>query len=391
MKSLRIFPAVALLLGSFVFSPGALAVNDPNAAVVKLRDPFNGGCLEAGVTLDNCFTDVASLNSWIGTRLPSAAKPLLVDIGPGTFTDEPFRCVNKGHITVRGSGRPNTTLGPSSITGRGMFLRNCTNLNVLNLKLVGTYATIDWGGTGITTWTDVEVIGAGFGWYESGDVTCSQQQTKHYWFGSRIEGQTYGGNTHAYGSSCGENWFFGSELISSPNGLWREAFPIWVSGIPSCSSCKGEAHIYGSVLRVNVTSAGNHTTSFPVAAAYAQGGQIHIHGTGIDVISQASITIAALKADSGGMIHANGAAYNLSTGVGGTVTRIANNGGHVHAPYLWEHIPDPAVAPNFTSVNGADMTTEVVNNGADINMLVYNNQCTGAGGPWYNVALRTCR
>jgi hypothetical protein len=63
------------------------------------------------------------------------------------------------------------------------------------------------------------------------------------------------------------------------------------------------------------------------------------------------------------MIHANGAAYNLHTGTGGTVTRIVkdtNSATHVHAPYVWEEHPNP---PNILSANGAD--TAVTTSTAD--------------------------
>lgn len=380
MKSFRIF-ALALI-GYLVFSSSVYAANDPNAAVIQLRDPNNGGCLESGVTINNCFTDMASVNSWINTRLPNATTPLLVDIGPGTFADN-FKCVNKGYITLRGAGRQNTTIGPGTDVGAGMLLKNCTNLNVSSLRVIGTYGAIQWSGTGITKWTDVEVVGQGYGWYETFNslFPCSSQQTKHYWFSSRIEAQTFFGNVSAYPTACGENWFFGSELISSATSGWNIVFPIWVSA-------PGEAHIYGSVLRAIVTGAGQNTPASSVAAAYAQGGQIHIHGTGIDVISQIAAPIVALKADTGGMIHANGAAYNLSTGTGGTVTRIANNGGHVHAPYVWEHIPDPVTTPNYTSVTGTDMTTILASDGHP-HLVIYDTSCTSSR--WYDTVDKACR
>jgi hypothetical protein len=189
---------------------------------------------------------------------------------------------------------------------------------------------------------------------------------------------------NGYDASCDESWFFGTEIQADlcdlngygPNGN----FLIRASG-------QGEVHVYGSVVRVGATCPMGVGT--PIVAITASNGRnVHVHGTGIDVISTVPNNIVVLLANSGGTIHANASAYNLST-TSGTVTRISNSGGHIHAPYHWEHIPDPATIPNFTSVSGADMTTEVV--GADINMLVYNNQCTGAGGPWYNVALRSCR
>lgn len=82
MKSSRVLSLITLL-GCFVFSAGALAVIDNNAAVVQLRDPANGGCMEAGAPLNNCFTDASTLADWISiTRnpTPSSTAPLLVKI-----------------------------------------------------------------------------------------------------------------------------------------------------------------------------------------------------------------------------------------------------------------------------------------------------------------------
>jgi hypothetical protein len=188
-----------------------------------------------------------------------------------------------------------------------------------------------------------------------------------------------------YKAACDESWFFGSE-ISETASTYLNGNGLVALGV----SGQAEAHVYGSAIRAisDVTATGNG----PIVAVNASnGGIVHIHGTGIDVISSVPNNLVALNAATGGLIHANESSYNLST-PSGTVTRIkkdTNINTHVHAPYLWEHIPDPTTIPNFTSVTGADTTTEVV--GADINMLVYNSQCTGSGGPWYNVALRTCR
>lgn len=98
--------------------------------------------------------------------------------------------------------------------------------------------------------------------------------------------------------------------------------------------------------------------------------------------------IVVLSAATGGTIHANGSSYNLST-VGGTVTRVVNNGGHIHAPYLWEHIPDPATVPNFTSVTGADMTTVTTGTSdGQPHLLIYSTNCASK---WYDSVDKACR
>jgi hypothetical protein len=366
MKSLRIFSAV--LLGCLAFSFGAgAAVIDNDAPVVKLRDPTNGGCNEAGLPLDNCFTDKTSFISWIdNTRVPSSTKPLLVEIGPGNYGQ--LNCgsassTSPTHITYRGAGIGKTKL--QSFTNH-----KCDQLTFSDLTITGSsgYAVVMNIGGKTTYWHDVELLN---GWQE---YICAGSIGKHYWFSSRIRGYT---------ASCDDAWFFGSEIFHSS----VENF--------SALNIVGnvEVHVYGSTIRATLMATNPDYLGVAVTAVSASGtADVHIHGTGIDAISVLGNPVTALSASNGAKIHVNATSYNLSSGTGGTVTRISKDtdpNTHVHAPYLWEHIPDPATAPSYTSVNGADITTEM--DGADVNLLVYNSQCTGSGGPWYNVALRTCR
>jgi hypothetical protein len=236
---------------------------------------------------------------------------------------------------------------------------------------------IVWGGGGRSTWRSVDIEAAGTAWYE---IPCGTQKGEHYWFGSRIVSAVRAAPA-TYQGLCDESWIIGSEVAMLPGASYD--LPGRATILASKVGPSATVHVYGGVLRWLASGSGE-------AALATNGGAIHVHGTGIDVLSGQGNATALRAIGAGSMIHANASSYNLSAAPGKTVTRIkVENGGHVHAPYLWEHIPDPAVAPNFTSVTGADMTTETV--GADINMLVYNSQCTGSGGPWYNVALRTCR
>lgn len=365
MKSLRIFPAVVLIV-CFIFSSGAYAINDPNAAVIQLRDPNNGGCVEAGVTLNNCV----AASSGVNLAGLSGASSFLVEIGPGTFGQ--MICGSTGisnsrKISIRGAGIDKTTL--ASLT----HLRDCTNVSFADMTIGGTginYAVVVLNSGTTTTWTNVKLAGS---WQEYCAGTPGGVG-RHNWFGSQIVA-TFG----YYEVKCDQSWFYGSEITSKGNLEFGDVIPFRVSGT--------ELHVYGSVIRALGTGT---TSSYALTAVSATGGKVHIHGTGIDVLALngAPANTIALSASNGAEIHADVSAYNLSTGAGGTVTRIAkdaNPNTHVHAPYQWQHIPSFPL----TSVTGADVTTETV--GADINMLVYNSQCTGSGGPWYNVALRICR
>lgn len=339
------------LLGCWIFASTATAAMysvDANAPVVKLRK----SCTESNAILKNCFDTVDSLNTWVnGTRQPNASIPLLVEIGPGTFSDQELVC-SASHLTFRGSGQGKTKLNhgvlPANITSlsAGLKGRGCNELSVENLTLEGFWGVL-WEGSGSSTWINVTVRGISYGWWDN--PCMGQAGGKHYWFGSRIiaDPASFGYPTalvKGYGINCGQSWFFGSEILAvggdaGPKGLYVN---------------HGEAHMYGGALRAvlnpgqtagspGLTGMAQEEGAGLFAALAANNGSVHIHGTGIDVIGNAlGNDIAALMASSNGEIHANGAAYNLSTGLGGRIHRIINNGGHVHAPYLSTFPPRPS-------------------------------------------------
>ncbi|GAB4507378.1 MAG: hypothetical protein Tsb0026_02570 [Sulfuricaulis sp.] len=364
MKALRIFSAVALL-GGFVFSQGSFAAIDPAAPVVLLRTSCNDG---AGGTLNNCFTAMSSLITWIdGTRHPNAANPLVVEIGPGTFGR--FSCGNGGYTTLRGSGREKTVITNGEEYNNAFHADNCTQLELSELTIKGSnnaLHSMDWIGSGTSTWSDVDIIGHAYGWYDGGGT--------HYWFGCRFINKPGFGLSRGYLTS-GENWFFGSEITAEAANGAGDVVALEVRA-------GGEVHVYGGAIR-SVVSGGSGGSTVNAARAIGTGAEIHIHGTGIDVISTPANNIAALIATSGTMIHANASAYNLSTGTGGTISRIINNGGHVHAPYLWEEHPTP---PNIVSVTGADMA--VVTDGVQPHLVIYSSNCTSK---WFDTSTNACR
>lgn len=374
MNAFQKFAATAVAALGFT-SFNAAAVTDPNAAVVHLRDPAMGGCVEAGASLNNCFTDIGSLKGWIeGTRKPNATKPLLVEIGPGTFGSY-LLCGSGGavsHISFQGAGMGRSTLGPISIFTNNLI---CDHLTFSNLTVKGTgpgqYAVVIFSpGGGHTTWHNVELTGP---WTEYGAVPCSVRGS-HYWFGSRVRG--------TYQAWCDTSWFIGSELADESGNA------------AAISARDAEVHFYGSNIR-----------SPYLAVEATNNADVHIHGTGIDVIGGPGDAVVALSAASGAHIHASGVGYVLETGAGGTATRISNNGGHVHAPYLWGHVPDTdgdptTVDTNFTSANGADQTTVTVGTlDGHPHPAVYSSKCAAdtANDPinpnrkWFDTVDRVCR
>lgn len=367
--------SIMLLIPFAVFATNNLPTSGSMPDVIYLRINCEA--------LQNCATTMEEVVSWIGnTRMPNAASRLTVDIGPGQFG--PFSCTNGGYTTLRGAGRTNTTIGgPDAYIGVAVL--NCADLDFENLRITkktGTFNTINWTGGGSSTWSNVDVIGSGYGWVDmdasgSAAVCTSQSRSVHYWFNSRIVTKTDVGLTKGYVIQCSESWFFGSEITAKVTASSPQAFAL------SVSNSLSEAHVYGSVIRT-VAAPGIVNALTGVLALNAK---LHIHGTGIDVIGNGASSITALYASgSGGEIHANVSAYNLSTGTGGSITRIFNNGSHVHAPYLWEEHSNP---PNITSVNGADMA--MVTGGTSDghpHLVVYDSSCASK---WYDTTDKICR
>jgi hypothetical protein len=368
MKSFRIFSAVTLI-GCLV-SSSAYAVNDPNAAVVQLRDPNNGGCVEAGVTLNNCV----AASSGVNFANLSGASSFIVEVGPGTYGQ--MVCgstgiANSRRISIRGAGIDKTTL--ASLT----LVRDCTNVSFADMTIGGTginYAVVVLNSGTTTTWTNVKLAGS---WQEY--CAGSQGGTgRHNWFGSQIVATLNGAGGY-YQVACDQSWFYGSEITSRGDLSLGDVIPFKVSG--------AELHVYGSVIRALGTGT---TAQYALTAISATGGKVHIHGTGIDVLAlnSAPANIVALSAANGAEIHADVSAYNLSTGSGGNVTRIlkdTNPSTHVHAPYQWQHIPSFPL----TSVNGADITTVTTGTSdGQPHLVIYSDNCVSK---WYDTTDKTCR
>ena len=364
---------VALLFG---VTQAVYAAVDPAAAVVKVRKT----CTENGITLENFFDSIASLTGWMASiRKPNAASPLRVEIGPGKFLEDVYVSCNvannyTGYTSFDGAGSSQTIInGFGSGNSAPLNVSSCTEMNFSHLKITTRfYGGVHWDGGGNSRWTDVQVVGTARAWYEE---TCGATPGSHYWMGSKLTATAAFSIAETYRATCDESWFFGSEVtVSVP----ANAYPA--SGGAVTAFDKGMIHVYGSVLR---TLTDGPTQGTGVAAAAVSGGEIHIHGTGIDAISTTGRNVVAVYAANGGQLHANETAYNLNTT--GSKTRVVNNGGHVHAPYLWEGHPE---APSVTSVNGADMA--VVTNTADgqPHMVIYSSTCASS---WFDTVTRACR
>jgi len=389
---------VAFILAFLSFPALSTAYNvDPAASVVHLRS----ACVEGTapqVTVDNCFDLTADLSAWItNTRQPTAADPLVVEVGPGSFGDLSLTCSNWGHITFNGSGRSTTNFI------HGGF-NSCTGMVFQHLSFGpgGGFAAVNWytseEGTS-SRWVDVELTGSGYGWYESkvGDVCTNNVKGDagtHYWFSSKIAatGGLFSVFKLAYRDGCGsENWFFGSELLAEA----KSGSTYELSALSQDSM--GDTHFYGSVIRaitdIDIAPGGGVFCEISnprplVSAICAGGGSVHLHGTGVDVISNptngaVNTDIAAIVAGPGSMVHANGSAYNMKIGTSGSLNRIVNNNATVHAPYQWQESTTP---PNIISQDGADVAVVTTPAGAP-KFIVYSTNCPSK---WHDVGANAC-
>lgn len=381
----------AMFFGAAMSSQGALAANDRDAAVVKLRT----SCLENNQTLNNCFTTTSALQNWINARLNSSAS-LSVEIGPGTFGG--FTC-DKSNITLKGSGPDVTILDGGNSRVGIVGGSSCINFNVQDLTVSGSLFSVYWhdNGGSSSRWTNVSVVADGYAWNEGCSGTANSNRSVHYWFNSRLSTSTAG---KVYNVFCSENWFFGSEIMALGSEITGQSVAFLVAS--QNSTAKPEVHVYGSVIRAiakpgvsyPIPRGFNFNANGIIAVAAGRNADVHIHGTGIDVIgNELPNGVAALVAWDGGKIHANEAAYNLKTGTGGTVTRImkdTNPATDVHAPYLWGQYPTPQhpSLPNITSLTGTDMAVVTDTSDRRPHLVIYDSTCTSK---WYDTTDKRCR
>jgi hypothetical protein len=383
MKPLKLL-VISLLAVCCSVSTTAFAVTDSNASVVQLRQ----SCTEAGVALNNCFTDLATLTYWIFNQrnpAPSAASPVLVEIGPGQF-DGSFICSDSGYVTLSGAGMQNTIINASSYP---VAMTNCINMTFRGMTIKASGLGVQGGGS-VTFWHDVEVdVGGFYAWLDgTGNNTCyTTTPGKHYWFSSRIIGRGTINSSTTYQSACDESWFFGSEITKVASGNPGNEFAV------KSTKKRGQTHIYGGSVRVIAQGTASSTTLIPISTENA--GIVHIHGTGIDAIGTGPNPVIALSATTSGEIHANETSYNLSTGAGGSIKRVSKDAtGHVHAPYLWEahtNVPYASSGIPFDSVTGFDMAV-VTANSAGVqdhpHVVIFDSTCPGK---WFDSTINQCR
>jgi len=370
-----------------LFSVSAHAVIDDQAQTVQLKTR----CTVNAAALDNCFETTKDLRNWMSaTRHPNASAPLEVQMGPGKFGRLAMTCDPAsgytGHVSFNGAGSEQSQF-EFSATGNPPYgvltIKNCTAMAFNNLKVSsGTagfaYGYIQWQGGGTSRWSNVDVVVSARGWEET---DCGTTKGQHYWFGSRYTTHAVANIGTGYKASCDDSWFFGSEITFTTQILGIYGGGSNGSFNTLVATNNTELHVYGSVIRA-LSTAGNQTGNMTAVSSSA-GSKVHLHGTGIDVVVKDDRNAVALSASSGATIHANQSSYFM-TAPTGTVTRIANNGGTVRAPYLWE---EGATPPNVTTTSGADMAVITATTDGQPHMVISSANCASG---WFDTVTAKC-
>lgn len=377
----------------------------PNASVVHVRKD----CTDVA----NCFQTMADLTDWIWnigfpaefrTFAPDADDPLLVSVGPGEF--DPFVCENtdpdptkRGYITLRGSGREQTILADDA--GDGVAVRNCQDLSFIDIGMRGGDHGVFWNGGGSSSWSNTDMVATGAvplssaqGWYDA----CDGQSPVggiHYFHSSRVRAAGVGTNyVSPFTSNCGENWFFGGEILADVSG---SAGNVWLVTVIQ----QGDVRLFGTAVRGRILPGGSVVNYRGVFVDL--GAKFHSHGSIINVSAEG----ATVNTDVYGLVvgffgaafaHTPGTTWVLKPGLAGSATRIQTiaSGAVAHSPFLWQSGTTP---PDISSQTGSDLFVETdcdtggcvsVGTPPEPHLLIYSNACTVAG-PWFDVVTGGCR
>lgn len=441
MKILKTFLFVllscTLIKNTFAAKPVKPPDPEPSAgaAVINLKQ---ADCPQSEIDNNTCFTDVELMLNWVwGTRIPSAANPLLIRVDPGThvFPDPnaggSLYCDNGGYVSMQGAGMDSTILtggGPDAPSGNGngngvLTINNCTDLNFSDVTIrtasrggVGDPATgvtgVTWIGGGKSTWTDVSIEATQYGWIDTGGL--------HYWYSSLIDTRSkYYQFSYRSG---GETWFYGGEIAAFHDVA---EVPITALVAVMAEGNNASVNIFGSMVRsIRTAAATGDTTNASLDLAYGQtgllihgSGTIHMHGGIVSVRSlnpAINQNVYGVKTkDAGGTIHTPGTAHNVEVMGSGTAARVTQvAGSSIQSPYQWPAGTDRPrrSSGELISVTGQDMyiesdcvpgtspgsgchqTDDSLQPTAEPHLMIYSANCDlNNHGPWFDVVTGQCR
>lgn len=388
--------ASLLCAGSLHNMPMAYADPTPGAEVVRLRQTSCG-------TDTDCFTDINALLDWTwNVRMHTATTPLLIDAGPGTFQITRGYCASGGNVTLRGSGRNNTTITATSNNGLGAInIDTCTNLSFQDLTInsgVNVFATVFWNGGGNSSWNNVTLASASYAWYDARNQGgCAPALAgKHDFFASTLVVNNSGVGSAVYRTECGDTSFWGSTLVQN---FSQSTLPGTLLGIQA-SSAGGMVHLYGSNVKIlsKASSVAQATTLIGLQTD-GNGAVIHIHGGEVSVRSEGTATVSVVGANSvgtGSLVHGHQNNWGLLSSGGGTATRLAiSSSGSAQAPFEWTPGTQP---PGIISLDGQDRFVETdcpqtggcQTVGTYPHTMIYRSSCA-TSGPWFDTVTNQCR
>jgi hypothetical protein len=170
---------------------------------------------------DTCFSDLSTLDHWLWrTRRPSAAAPVVVEVGAGEFRGL-LACQEQGHVTFRGVGR-----GQSKLVGTvdefpfaTIRTDRCTDLVFEHLSVLAPHSqtgrgkAVRWSGGGDSRWSDVELRAEYVGWYDSG---CPHGNTLPPFGSHRFEHISLHAGALGFFSDCGAARLDETEIVVAP-------------------------------------------------------------------------------------------------------------------------------------------------------------------------------
>lgn len=383
--------------GQLVAEPEAPVI-DPDASEVQLRK----SCVSHGGFLDDCFETSASLTSWLWgggrTNPPSAQDPVLVRVGAGDF--DPLICNGSqgeldGWVSFQGAGRENTRFVQVEEPVAAIDITNCTALEFSDLTAYGISDEVARGvyvkGYGTATWSDVDTYAEGtdpeaaiLAWY---DLSANQpDDLVQYLFGCRVEARGRAKTAYAYETGGADVWFYGGEITLRPTAEPGAPLPAAPSWTALWAIGGGRFHLFGTAVRGVAEEAPGFDGS--LWGANVLGESLHMHGGIISLDgsgSGADVDVLGVLSNFGGLVHTPETAFALKPGGSGTAMRLSGSPSGFQSPFQW---PAGASPPDIVSIHGADLFVDTAAgaSGQEAHLMVYDTTCTGAGGPWRDMA-----
>lgn len=379
---------------------------------------------------DSCFEDTDEAAAWtFGTRNPSAAAPLVWDIGAGAFPGN-VKCLDGGYVTFRGAGRTATKLVAEQTTQAALTLKNCQDVTVQDLTITGPSYVAYWIGTGNSTWVNVDLISepprpasaaAGHGWYDECGGATYATRSIHYFFGVRVRSSGYATPQpfapSAFLTSCTENWFYGGEILTeidslSPSGdpMFLKASAVHVTSDPTGGTGIGDLRVFGSTIRTVLSNEFSGIPPIYTASGVRieANGVFHMHGGIVNATATPAATglvdMAGIIVTGNGFAHAPDTAFVVKPGVGGVARRLVNSGtGQIDSPFFWQARTTPptltAETGPFGSEDGEDVfvETDCASSGNcdaagdEPHLMIYAVSRCGSADPWFDVVTGRCR